>query len=162
MEYNIRPCEQKDLGRVITLCDRHAAYEQATYCADGKLESLREAIFSSVPSLYCYVVESAGSVVGYFTYTFDFSTWDAQRFLYLDCLYLDPEYRSLGIGEKVFEILKEIAFERKCVNIQWQTPVFNVRAIKFYNRMGGQAKEKMRFSLAPLPKFGQDITDRVI
>ena len=153
MEYSIRPCEQRDLPCVIALCDRHAAYEQAVYCSTGKLESLKEAIFSSAPSLYCYVVESAANVVGYFTYTLDFSTWDAQRFLYLDCLYLVPEYRSLGIGEKVFEILREIASELHCVNIQWQTPIFNVRAVKFYTRIGGQAKEKMRFSLDPLSKF---------
>ena len=149
MEYNIRPCEQGDLPVLVSLCESHAAHERASYSPDGKQEALQRAIFAGSPSLYCYVVEFRASIVGYFTFTFDFSTWDAQRFLYLDCLYLNAEYRNLGIGKKVFDLLVDIATQNQCVNIQWQTPLFNERAIKFYNRMGARAKEKMRFSLEP-------------
>lgn len=147
MDYHIRACEPKDLKDVLILCEKHAAYEQAFYSPDGKLEPLRMAIFGSAPTLYCYVVESEGDIVGYFTFTFDFSTWDAGQFLYLDCLFLDAEYRSLGIGERVFQILVGLARQRQCINIQWQTPVFNERAIRFYKRVGGRGNEKMRFSL---------------
>ncbi|HEY5746309.1 MAG TPA: GNAT family N-acetyltransferase [Chryseolinea sp.] len=147
MEYDIRLCEQNDLPTLISLCEKHAAHERASYSPDGKLEALRRAILAKPPSLYCYVVESAECIVGYFTFTFDFSTWDAQRFLYLDCLYLNPEYRNLGIGKKVFELLVDIAIQNQCVNMQWQTPIFNESAIAFYKRVGAKAKEKMRFSL---------------
>jgi ribosomal protein S18 acetylase RimI-like enzyme len=41
--------------------------------------------------------------------------------------------------------LKAIAKERNCVNVQWQTPIFNERAIKFYHRIGATGKEKLRF-----------------
>jgi GNAT superfamily N-acetyltransferase len=60
-------------------------------------------------------------------------------------LYLESEFRGQGIGEVVFEKLKEIAKQNDCINIQWQTPVFNERAIKFYNRIGGTGKDKVRF-----------------
>jgi uncharacterized protein YneR len=41
----------------------------------------------------------------------------------------------------------EIAKEKGCVNVQWQTPVFNEKAIRFYERIGGKALDKKRFSI---------------
>ena len=145
MEYIIRKCEKNDLPILVKLCQNHAEYEQASYNPMGKQELLERAIFSDSPQLFCYIIECKEKVTGYFSYTFDFSTWDANRFLYMDCLYLEPESRGFKIGEGVIEKLKEIARQYDCINIQWQTPVFNDRAIKFYNRIGGTGKSKMRF-----------------
>jgi GNAT superfamily N-acetyltransferase len=146
MEYIIRKCVPSDLPSLIKLCSKHAEYEQASYSATGKEDLLGNAIFSNLPKIFCYVVEGIEKLEGYFSYTFDFSTWDAQTFIYLDCLYLEPEYRGHKIGQQVFELLKEIAKKNDCVNIQWQTPIYNERAISFYHRMGGIGKQKMRFS----------------
>jgi ribosomal protein S18 acetylase RimI-like enzyme len=145
MEYIIRKCKENDLPTLIELCQKHADYEQATFDKTGKEVLLKRAIFSESQKLFCYVIESNDILAGYFSYTLDFSTWDAKNFLYLDCLYLEPEFRGLGIGEKAFEMLKEIAKENDSINIQWHTPVFNERAIKFYNRIGGTGKDKVRF-----------------
>lgn len=145
MEHIIRKCEKDDLPSLVELCLKHSDYEQAIYNPTGKQELLAKAIFSDRQKLFCYVIESNGKIGGYFSYTFDFSTWDARTFLYLDCLYLEAEFRGFRIGEMVFHKLKVIAKQNDCVNIQWQTPVFNDRAIKFYNRIGGIGKDKTRF-----------------
>jgi ribosomal protein S18 acetylase RimI-like enzyme len=147
MEYIIRPCKEDDLAQLVMLCQKHAEYERAEFNADEKEALLEEALFAEDAKLFCFVVEINQQVAGYFSYTFDFSTWDAKRFLYLDCLYLDDHCRGHGIGEEVIRKLKEIALQENCVNIQWQTPTFNERAIKFYNRIGGIGKEKMRFTI---------------
>ncbi|HEX9151964.1 MAG TPA: GNAT family N-acetyltransferase, partial [Flavobacterium sp.] len=96
---------------------------------------------------FCLVAEKNKTIVGYAAYTFDFSTWDAASFMYLDCLYLEENFRGFGIGEAILEQLKQIAADKKCINIQWHTPKFNERAIKFYNRIGGNGKDKVRFFL---------------
>ena len=145
MEYVIRECIEKDLPELVELCGKHAAFEQANYDSTGKESLLKKALFSDRPKLFCSVIESSSKLQGYFSYTFGYSTWDAQTFLYLDCLYLEPEVRGHRIGEIVFDKLREIAKDNDCVNIQWQTPIFNERAIKFYNRIGGTGKEKVRF-----------------
>jgi GNAT superfamily N-acetyltransferase len=147
MEYLIRKIEIPDLPRFTELCENHAAYEMSNYDTHGKVDALQRAIFSESQKLHCFVVEHDSKLVGYYTYTFDFSTWDARTFMHLDCLYLEPEYRGLKIGEQIFEDLKKIALNNGCVNIQWQTPDFNERAIKFYNKIGGKGKSKMRFSI---------------
>ncbi|MCZ8023436.1 MAG: GNAT family N-acetyltransferase [Bacteroidota bacterium] len=145
MEYIIRECAEKDLPKIVELCSKHSEFEKAKYDPTGKVTLLKKALFSERPKLFCSVIESSKKLQGYFSYTFDYSTWDAQTFLYLDCLYLEPEFRGQRIGKIVFENLREIAKQNECVNIQWQTPIFNERAINFYNRIGGTGKEKVRF-----------------
>lgn len=150
MEYIIRKCEESDLFELIELCKEHAEYEQAIYKEVGKYKSLEQALFSMPQKLYCLVVESNKELVGYFTYTFDFSTWDVAMFLHLDCLYLKSEFRNHKIGEKIMSILQVIAKQNNCISIQWQTPIFNIRAISFYERIGGKWTDKKRFSLSTL------------
>ena len=147
MEYLIRRCQEKDLPALVELCEKHAAYEKTAYNANGKQELLANAIFGESQKLFSLVVESNNLIAGYATYTFDFSTWDAKPFLHLDCLYLEPGFRGYGIGEAIIKKLMAIATQHGCVTIQWQTPTFNKRAIKFYNRMGASGKHKVRFSL---------------
>jgi ribosomal protein S18 acetylase RimI-like enzyme len=147
MNYLIRDCQPDDMIAVVGLCKKHAEFERAPFNPIGKEEGLKKALFGEQPKLFCLVIESHETIVGYASYTIDFSTWDAACFMYMDCLYLEEETRGFGIGEAVIEKLKQIAIAKKCINIQWQTPKFNERAIKFYHRIGGTAKEKVRFFL---------------
>ncbi|SNR80860.1 GNAT family N-acetyltransferase [Flavobacterium sp. ov086] len=147
MEYSIRNCEVSDLPKLVVLCQKHAEYEKAAYSPEGKEEGLKKALFDENPKLHSLVVATKETIVGYVSYTFDFSTWNAATFIYMDCLFLEEETRGLGIGEILIEKLKQIGTEKNCVNIQWQTPEFNERAIKFYNRIGGKGKDKIRFTL---------------
>jgi ribosomal protein S18 acetylase RimI-like enzyme len=147
IKYNIRACTPNDLDRLMILIEKHAAFEKAAYSPVGKKEKLQAALFTETGPLHCIVAELANEVIGYATYTFDYSTWDAAWFIYLDCLYLDDEYRSFGIGAELMKKVKEAGVDRHCVNMQWQTPHFNERAIKFYERIGGIGKDKVRFTL---------------
>jgi ribosomal protein S18 acetylase RimI-like enzyme len=145
MDYIIREITEQDLPNLVVLCQHHAAYEQAHYDPKGKKIALKRALFARKPRLFCHVVEVENKIVGYASYTFDFSTWDAQTFLYMDCLYLESDFRGFGIGEQMMLKITEIARQNKCVNVQWQTPDFNEKAIRFYKRIGGKSKGKVRF-----------------
>ncbi|MFC0181153.1 Acetyltransferase (GNAT) family protein [Pseudarcicella hirudinis] len=147
MKYLIRKCEERDLENLISLCAKHAAYEQAAHSQTGKAEALKHLLFKENPPLFCWIIDIDRQAAGYFSYTFDYSTWDAQNFLYLDCLYIEANFRGLGIGEEVFKKLRRIAEQENCINIQWQTPSSNEAAIRFYHRMGAQSFQKQRFCL---------------
>ncbi|KQO29725.1 GCN5 family acetyltransferase [Flavobacterium sp. Leaf82] len=147
MEYSIRNCELSDLPKLVILCHKHAEYEKADFSLEGKEQKLKEALFGEHPKLFCLVVATNETIVGYVSYTFDFSTWDAATFIYMDCLFLEPKARNFGIGEILIEKLKQKGIEKNCINIQWQTPEFNEGAIKFYNRIGAKGKDKVRFTL---------------
>jgi GNAT superfamily N-acetyltransferase len=147
MEFIIRDCNTNDLTKLVDLCQKHAEYEKAAFNPKGKEDKLKLALFADNPKLYCLIVELNTTIIGYATYTFDYSTWDAADFMYMDCLSLEDSARGFGIGEAIVEKLRQIAIDKNCINIQWQTPTFNTRAIKFYNRIGANGKDKVRFSL---------------
>ncbi|MCH7415526.1 GNAT family N-acetyltransferase [Belliella sp. R4-6] len=149
MDYKIRDCEEKDLEDLVRLCAAHAEYEKGEFEPTGKVEALRDGIFGDPKRLNCWVVEFDGKVEGFATYTFDYSTWDAASFLYMDCLYLNESIRSKGIGTEIMKRIQAVAKEKNCVNIQWQTPEFNALAIKFYVGLGSTGKQKMRFFMKP-------------
>jgi GNAT superfamily N-acetyltransferase len=88
-----------------------------------------------------------GSIKGYFSYTYDISTWDASPYLHLDCLFLQEDMRGKRIGGEILKFLKDEAKQNNCINLQWQTPVFNHSAIEFYKKNGAYSKTKERFFL---------------
>lgn len=147
MDYIIRPCEEKDLPELVNLCAAHAAFENSEYSPEGKLEGLRAGIFGTPQRLHVWIVEIEGKAEGFTSCTFDFSTRDAAPILFMDCLFLNEEYRSMGIGAEIMKRIREEARKNRCFNIQWQTPEFNARAIKFYVGLGSTGKQKMRFFL---------------
>lgn len=148
MEYMIRPLVLADLPELVQLCAAHAQYEEAEYDPTGKEAALQFAFFQEPPAVYALVVEVAGKLTGYATYMKQYATWDAAYYVYMDCLFLVEEARSQGIGARLVDRIKEEANAMGCTLIQWQTPDFNERAIKFYRRIGASGKTKERFFLA--------------
>lgn len=145
MPFTIRFVEEADIDQLIDLCEAHAHYEQARYTRTGKAVQLAADLFCETPKLYGLVVEQHGNLVGYATYMRQYATWDANDYVYLDCLFLDEAVRGLGIGTQLMERVREETQRLGCSLIQWQTPDFNTRAITFYNRLGATSKSKERF-----------------
>jgi len=146
-EPKIRFIEYNDLKKLVQLCELHAIFEKSEYNSLGKEKELGGHLFSENPALYCLVVEIDNEIIGYATYMKQFSTWDASFYIYLDCLFLTEKARGSGIGAELINKIKQEAVKLNCKLIQWQTPVFNTRAMKFYERIGGISKTKERYFL---------------
>jgi len=145
MNYTIRKAEKKDITEIIALCGEHAEYEQAHFSPEGKAKNLSAFLFSDKPRLHCLIVEQNNQITGYATYMFEFSTWDAGFYTHMDCLYLRPDFRGFGIGEALVHEIAKHSKRKGIEQMQWHTPQFNTRAVKFYRRIGAQFKEKIRF-----------------
>jgi len=148
MEYYIIKPAVDRIDSVIDLCAAHAAYEESDYDSVGKADRLSFDLFSEFPKLYCLVAEVGGEYVGYITWMKQYSTWNAKEYLYMDCLYLEDGFRGFGIGEALVNRMKDYGRGENIDLVQWQTPDFNVRAIKFYKRIGATSLSKERFFLA--------------
>ena len=147
MQFKIRFAESKDINQIIDLCELHAIYEKSPYSKDGKAEKLATNLFSESPKLYCLVVENEEQLIGYATYMKQYATWEACKYIYMDCLFVLDNVRSLGIGENLIRKIQEEGRKLGCDLIQWQTPKFNTRAMSFYYRIGALSKSKERFFL---------------
>ncbi|MGW6390726.1 N-acetyltransferase family protein [Streptomyces sp. NPDC055103] len=154
----VRRARAEDLGRVVELVAEHAEYEKSPPPAPGLATRLAVLLFGGAdgPSerggdstrLRCLVAELPdGSLVGYATCAPGLSTWDGVAYLHMDCLYLTSEARGHGLGPLLVEAVIEEARALGLTEIQWQTPVWNEGAIRFYDRLGATSKEKRRYTL---------------
>ena len=148
MTHKIRFAEKKDIPDLVRLCELHAIYEKCAYDSEGKVTLLSKSLFIENSPLFCLVVEQENKIAGYATYMEQFSTWTASTYVYMDCLFLEESTRNLGIGAELIQKIQQEAKKLGALHIEWQTPKFNVRAIKFYKRIGGVSTSKERFSLA--------------
>ena len=129
--YRVISPDPNKMDELVRLCADHAAFEQSTYSPKGKGERLKADIFSDSPKMYCKVIELDGAYIGHITWMRQYATWDAAEYLYMDCLYIDDAHRSKGLGVQLVNHMKTYATENEISTIQWQTPDFNTRAIKF-------------------------------
>ena len=148
--YSIRRARPDDLDRLVELCAEHAAFEKADYDPQGKAEALARMISPPSPDLeprlQIWVVDNGRGAVGFASAGREASTWQAKDYLHMDCLYLRPEARNHGLGEKLLEIIADEARALGLTEIQWQTPTWNEGAIRFYRRQGAVSKDKLRFT----------------
>jgi GNAT superfamily N-acetyltransferase len=151
---NIRIAAPQDIGAILELCHAHAVHEQAAICGNLLDEtSLKELLFSQEALVSCLVAEFDGTIVGYATFSPQFSTWHARKYMYLDCLYLHESARGHGLGREIMHRVRAESRKAGCDHVQWQTPTFNPKAIEFYQRLGAVAKPKQRF-LWPVEPIG--------
>lgn len=141
----IRFAKEEDIEQIIELCEAHAAFEKANYNKTGKAELLFDHLFNQDGPMKCLVLTEQSKVLGYATFMKQFSTWEMANYLYLDCLFIDKDFRSQGAGKKIMAKIKEISIEWNCGWMEWQTPDFNKKAIGFYHKIGAKSKSKERF-----------------
>ncbi|MEV5315481.1 GNAT family N-acetyltransferase [Streptomyces sp. NPDC052610] len=145
----VRHARPADLPRVAELARLHAEYERAAPPAPDLAERLGTLLFgTAAPRLRCLVAEApGGEVVGYASCAPELSTWDGCEYLHMDCLFLVPGHRGLGLGALLMDAVTGEARALGLTEVQWQTPVWNDGAIRFYDRLGARARDKVRFSL---------------
>lgn len=135
-----------DLDAIVAMCGEHAIVERAQYDPAGKAEKLASFLFCETPRLHCLVAETQyGELVGYASFSEEFSTWDADFYIHVDTLYLKEAYRQGIIGWRFGRRVVEECLKLGHDGIQFQTPPFNETAIRMYNGFGATPKDKIRF-----------------
>ncbi|MEU3529800.1 GNAT family N-acetyltransferase [Streptomyces sp. NPDC038707] len=147
----IRPATAADLPAIARLCAAHAAFERAEPVPVDLATRLEPVLFSAHPRAWCLVVDHGGELIGYATYSREFSTWQATDYVHLDCLFVTEPHRGEGWGHALLNAVKDAAAASGATHMQWQTPDWNTDAIRFYHRARAEARPKVRFSLPTRP-----------
>jgi GNAT superfamily N-acetyltransferase len=135
----IRDAAATDVPVILRLIHGLAEYERA---APGEVTAteadlLRDG-FGDHPRFHVVLAEWEGQAVGFAFYFFNYSTWQARIGLYLEDLFVVPEYRGWGIGKALLVHLARIAVEKGCGRYQWQVLDWNEPAIRFYESVGAR------------------------
>lgn len=142
----VRAAVPDDARALARLCQAHAAYERIACQPHGHAQRLRDALHAA--RVHAWLALLDDQPVGYATATLDFATLGAHSFLHLDCLYLEPQARGQALGQALIGAVQRHGRQLGCANVQWQTPVWNASAIRFYDRLGAGRLEKQRYTLA--------------
>ena len=145
MSVVIRSASPSDAIELVELIKEHATYERAELNLKGLALRLTEAMEVNTPKLDMFVAEIDNALVGYCSLTREFSTWAAQDYLHMDCLFVRREMRGQRLGKSLFDRAIKFAKKVKIDQMQWQTPGWNHSAIGFYQSIGATPISKQRF-----------------
>jgi GNAT superfamily N-acetyltransferase len=134
-----------DGGQLLQLMEAHASFEGADIVTDPLLERLAQLIADG--RLRIWVASRGAELVGYVSLTVDVATWSGLPFAHMDCLFVTDRERNDGVGLRLLHTAAAAAAAEGLPRMEWQTPIENVSAARFYRRLGACGKDKTRFSL---------------
>jgi GNAT superfamily N-acetyltransferase len=142
--FTIRPARLADTEALFKLIQALADYEKLTDQVIGTADLLKQHLFGAQPCVEAIVAEIAQQVVGFALFFPNYSTFLTQPGLYLEDLFVLPDYRSQGIGKALITTLAQIAHARGCGRLEWSVLDWNKPAIAFYQNLGADIRPDWR------------------
>ena len=133
----IRFANAGDVGLILGFIKELAAYEKMSDDVVADEELLREWIFDKKKAEVIFAMEN-GKEVGFALFFHNFSTFLGRAGIYLEDLYVTPEYRGHGHGKALIRELARIAVERGCGRLEWSCLDWNTPSINFYLSLGAE------------------------
>ncbi len=139
-EISFRCAEEKDCGLILFFIKELASYEKMSDQVIADEDLLREWIFEKKKAEVIFACED-GKEIGFAVFFHNFSTFLGRAGLYLEDLYIMPEYRGKGYGKETLKKLAKIAVERGCGRLEWWCLDWNRPSIDFYRSLGAEPME---------------------
>jgi GNAT superfamily N-acetyltransferase len=133
----IRQAKQDDAETIIELIKGLAEYEKEPDAVRASAEDIIRYGFGDRPVFQCLMCLWDDAPVGFALYFHTYSTWEGKPGIFLEDLFIHPEYRRHGIGKALMIRLAEIAVEEGCARFEWNVLDWNTPAIEFYKSLGG-------------------------
>jgi GNAT superfamily N-acetyltransferase len=149
----IRNARPEDAPSVFLLIQELAEYERAPEQVINTTEQMLRDGFPETAWFGCLVAESGGKIVGMALWYLRYSTWKGVC-MYLEDLYVQPEFRQQGTGKALFLRLKQLAEQKQCRRLVWQVLDWNEPAIRFYEKLGSQFDTGWWNGFIDLPEHG--------
>lgn len=155
MKHRLRAAVKSDVPLILELIRALAEFEKLQHEVVATEFALEAQLFGAKPSAEVLICElsddetgkqnetaSAWTGAGFALFFTSFSTFLAKPGIYLEDLFIKPEFRSHGLGQKMLQALAQIALERDCGRLEWSVLDWNVRARKFYEDLGAKPMEE--------------------
>ena len=155
---SIRPATATDVPLILQFIRELADYEHLTHEVTATEEKLRTTLFGARPFAEALIGSIDGAPAGFAVFLHNYSTFVAKPGLYLEDLFVRPQFRKLGLGKALIAAVARVAVERDCGRYEWSVLDWNTPSIEFYRSLGADMHadwRRMRMTGAALQALAQ-------
>jgi GNAT superfamily N-acetyltransferase len=138
----LRLASRDDVPLILTFIRELADYEREPDAVQADEAMLAANLFGAQPGAEVVIAEADGQPAGFALFFHNFSTWLGRRGLYLEDLFVRPQFRGRGVGQVLMAYLARLAVERDCGRFEWAVLDWNTPAIDFYRRLGAAGMDE--------------------
>ncbi len=132
----LRAARPDDVPIILGFIRLLAAFEKEPDAVETTAERLHEALFGGTPEAEALIVELDGAPQAFALWYQTFSTWTGRPGLYVEDVFVQPDYRKRGVGRAIFSYLANLAMSRGYARMEWSVLDWNEPAIEFYQSLG--------------------------
>ena len=138
----IRPAVPEDAPTILAFIRELAGYERLSHAVTAALEDVRATLFGPDPQARVLIAEADGAPAGFALSFFTYSTFLARRGIWLEDLYVRPEFRGRGLGKALLTHLADECREQGYGRLEWSVLKWNAPLIAFYESLGAERMEE--------------------
>lgn len=135
-QLSIRPAAPADASLVFAFIRELAEYEKLANAVTTNETEIASALFGENPRVFCDIAEWNGKPAGFALWFYNFSTFRGRHGIYLEDLFVRPEFRGEGIGKALLANLAKRALREGCARVEWWVLDWNEPSIAFYKSLG--------------------------
>jgi GNAT superfamily N-acetyltransferase len=158
MDFAIKPVTPGEVPALLELIRELARFEHLEHEVEATVESLHQALFGPQPVAGALLARGDGGLAGYAIYFFTFSSFVGRAGIWLEDVYVQPQFRKQGLGRQLIEAVARVGVERGCGRFEWTALDWNERALDFYRGLGADVMKQwvlLRVSPEGLKKLGR-------
>ena len=138
---NIRSAMPSDTRVIYALIRELAVYENLLDVVDATERVIGDALFGQTPRAFCELAEWDGAVVGFSLWFYNFSTFRGRHGIYLEDLFVRPDFRGKGLGKALIVSLARRCVAEDLARFEWSVLDWNAPSIAFYKALGATMQD---------------------
>jgi GNAT superfamily N-acetyltransferase len=143
-DLRIRSAASEDVPLILRLIRELAQYEKLLHEVVATEEALHRHLFGAKAMAEVLIAEWQGQAAGFALFFHNYSTFLAKPGIYLEDLFVSPEFRGHGIGRALLQHIAGLAIDRGCGRFEWAVLAWNQPAIGFYRNLGAREMSDWR------------------
>ena len=145
-DIKVRPAGKDDIAAIHGLIAELADFENLQHQFVATVEDLENGLIAEGRAAEALVAEAGDAIIGYAIFFPSYSTFIGKAGLWLEDLYVQPDFRGNGVGQMLIQAVAKLAEQRGCQRLEWSVLDWNKRAIRFYESLGADVMSEWKIT----------------